>query len=107
MRTYLASTLLILLSACDGGGPVDQSIQQGVRQSAIQACIAWVPSFEMAEAAGLNGERLCTCAADRLLAGKSMADLAQGIRPDSPENRRAIVQCIADIQGSTPAVDAT
>ena len=101
MRVYSAAACLMLLGGCDGGGPIDQSIHQGVRQSAIQACIGWVPRFDIAEAAGLSSERLCTCAAERLLTGKGVAELADALRPDSPEGRKAIVQCIADMKGGT------
>jgi len=97
MKVLWGILLIVSAGACDDGGMVDQTIQRGVRQSAVQACVAWVPESQITAAAGLNADRLCACAADRLLEGKGVADLGE-LRPDSPENRAAIVQCVAQIQ---------
>ncbi len=93
----LAAMSLLSLAACDSGGVVDQSIRRGVRQSAVQACTAWVPQSEIALAAGVDPERLCGCAADRILEGKGASDLAD-LRPSSPELRAAVAQCVAEDQ---------
>lgn len=97
MRTIFATALLISLAACDDGGVIDQTIQRGVRQSAVEACTAWIPESQIAAAAGLDGPRLCACAADRIMEGKDSPELAD-LRPDSPENRAAIVQCVGELQ---------
>jgi hypothetical protein len=97
MRTFTAAALLVSLAACDGGGVIDQSIEQGVRQTAIQTCIAWVPQSDIPAAAALQAERLCACATDRMLDGKSLSELST-IRFDGPEVRAAVVQCVADRQ---------
>lgn len=104
MKAHLLSAAALLaLSGCDNGGVIDQTIQGGVRHSAVQACIAYVPQSEMATAAGLDPQRLCACAVDRMLEVRNVADLAQ-LRPDSPEGRAAIAQCIAENRSTpTPA----
>lgn len=101
MRAFLAAAALVSLAACDGGGAVDQAIERGVRESAVQACVTWVPQSEITAAAGLDAGRLCGCAADRLLEGKSVSELG-GLRPDSPESRAAIVQCVAELSSGPP-----
>ena len=97
MRLIVAFPLILLAAGCDNGGVVDTAIQQGARQSAIEACKAWMPQSEIAAAAGLDGDRLCGCAADRILDGKGVGDLAE-LRPDGPAARAAIAQCVAQIQ---------
>ena len=88
---------LLSLAACDSGGVLDQTIQRGVRQSAVQACAAWLPQSEIALAAGVDSERLCGCAATRILEGKGASELAD-LRPSSPELRAAVAQCVAEVQ---------
>lgn len=102
MRTPLLAFALVVLAGCDGGGVIDQTIQSGVRESAVQACIAWVPQSNITLAAGLDHNRLCGCAVDRMAKVRNVSDLA-GLRPDSAEGRAAIVQCIAQTR-SAPAV---
>ncbi len=92
-----AAVALLSLSACDSGGIVDQTIRQGVRESAVQACTAWVPQSQIALAAGVDTERLCGCAADRILEEKDGSELAD-LRPSSPELRAAVAQCVAEVQ---------
>lgn len=103
-RIFFGIALILTAGACDDGGVVDQTIQRGVRQSAVQACVAWVPESQIAAAAGLSADRLCACAADRLLEGRSVAVLGE-LRPDSPESRTAIVQCVAEIQPGAGRVE--
>jgi len=104
MKTLLGIVLILSLGACDDGGVVDQTIQRGVRQSAVQACVAWVPESQIAATAGLDADRLCSCAADRLLEGKDVADLGE-LRPDSPESRAAIVRCVAETQSGAGSAE--
>jgi hypothetical protein len=93
MRPVTVAALLLSLAACDGGGVIDRSIEEGVRQTAIQTCIAWVPRSDVAAAAGLQAEQLCGCATDRMLEGKSLAELP-GLRFDGPEIAAAVAACL-------------
>ena len=88
---------LLSLAACDSGGVVDQTIQRGVRQSAVQACTAWLPQSEIALAAEVDSERLCGCAATRILEGNGASEFAD-LRPSSPELRAAVAQCVMEVQ---------
>jgi len=97
MNRILAAMSLLSLAACDSGGVVDQTIQRGVQQSAVQTCTAWLPQSKIALAAGVDSERLCGCAANRILKGKGASELAD-LRPSSPELRAAVAQCVAEVQ---------
>lgn len=88
---------LLLLAACDSGGVIDQTIERGIRQSAVQACTAWIPQAEIALAAGIDPDRLCGCAADRILEGKSASEFAD-LTPSSSELRSAVAQCVVEVQ---------
>jgi hypothetical protein len=68
----------------------------------VQACMQWVPEANIPLTAGLDGQRLCACAVDRMLTVRSVSDLAE-LRPDSPQGQAAIAQCLTQIQAS-PAV---
>lgn len=97
MSRILGAMSLLSLAACDSGGVVEQTIQRGVQQSAVQACTAWLPQSEIALAAGVDPERLCGCAANRILEGKGASDLAD-LRPSSAELHAAVAQCVAEVQ---------
>ncbi len=103
MRT-LAAGLVFLLAACDVASTIDPPIPQAVRQSAIETCKAWIPQSRIAAAAGLDANRLCSCAADRILEGKGITDLPE-LRPDAPEIRAAIVKCISNDRESVSSAD--
>lgn len=105
MKTITAATALLSLAACDSGGVVDQGIREGVRQSAAQACAAWIPQSDIALAAGLAPDRLCACAADRILEGKNVTELA-AFRLGGTEIRAAIIQCAAEVQGRPKQAEA-
>ena len=93
MRSIISAAAVLTLAACDSGGVIDQTVRAGARESAVQACAAWIPQSNIAVATGLSAERLCGCAADRVLEGTS--SLSE-LRPDSAAARAAITQCIAE-----------
>lgn len=97
MSRAFAATLLLSLAACDSGGVIDQTVREGVRQSGLAACTAWVPQSDLARAAGVDTEGLCGCAANRILEGKQTAELAD-LKPSSAELRAAVTQCVAEVQ---------
>ena len=96
MKTILTAVALLSLAACDNGGVIDQSIRSGVRESAVQACTTWLPQSDIAAAASLDPDRLCGCAADRLLE-KGASPLAE-LTPESAEVRTAMTQCVAEMR---------
>ncbi|HEX8258278.1 MAG TPA: hypothetical protein VF589_11655 [Allosphingosinicella sp.] len=104
MRAILAVAALAALAGCGEGGVVDDTVRAGLRQSTVEACLAWAPESTMVEAAGISRERLCACAADRILDGgiTQLPDLS----PDNPEIREAVRQCVGEIgAGAAPGVE--
>ena len=90
---------LLSLAACDSGGVVEQSVRGGVRQSAVEACTTWLPQSEIALAAGVDPERLCGCAADRVLQDKSASELPN-LTQITGEVRAAAIACVGEITGN-------
>lgn len=99
MKRMLTGMSLLSLAACGTGGVVDQTVQHGVRQSTVRACTAWIPESQIALAAGVDSERLCGCAADRLLKDKSVSELAD-LTLSSSQLGAAVAQCVAEAQKS-------
>ena len=92
MRTILAAALaLATLAGCDS----DEAIRNEFRQGSIQSCME--ASRNSPAPPGFSWERLCTCATDRVMEGKSGRELAQ-MQPGTEEQRRIVEQCIAEIQ---------
>ena len=98
MRRIFSAAMLLALAACDSGGVVDRTVRQGVRQSAVEACIAWAPQSDFARAAGLDPEQLCACAADKLMKNRTVSDLGD-LASGSGKIQAAAAQCVAERQG--------
>jgi len=97
VRNLFAVIAFLTLVACDEGGVIDQTVQTGIRESAVQTCVEWIPQSDIAAAAGLKSDKLCACAADRFLEGKSLAEAADP-RSASEGIRSAVAQCVSEIQ---------
>jgi hypothetical protein len=81
----------VCLSGC-GGGLDDNQMLASFREHQVQSCIAGVQASPQAANLGLDGPRLCGCAIDRYMAGKSAADL-RNADPHDPALRDATHQC--------------
>jgi len=81
----------LCLPGC-GGGVGDNEMLASFREHQVQSCIAGVQSSPQAAQLGLDGPRLCGCAIDRYMAGKSAADL-RNADPHDPGLRDATHQC--------------
>lgn len=88
-----ALAALGVLCACEDS---DEALRNQFRQGSIESCL------ESARAApappGFDWERLCACATERVMEGKSGAELAQ-LEPGTPEQRRIVAQCAAEMRG--------
>lgn len=92
----IAPLLLLMAPALGACGETDEAVRNQFRQGSIQSCL---DSSRSAPAPpGFDWERLCTCATDRVMEGKSGAELAQ-LEPGTPEQRRIVSQCLAEIRG--------
>ena len=79
-----APVALLALSACGEGGMVDENLKSTVRQSIVSSCAATAEG-QVPEGVNVDLDKLCDCAADKLMAGKSVQDLVA-----NPPTRRPV-----------------
>lgn len=85
------------LTACGEGGALDESLKGGARGQLIATCEATAEG-QLPEGVSVDLNALCGCAADKVMADKSMSELASN--PPSPSDAIAAVrQCASEIGG--------
>ena len=98
------------LAGCDAYNEAyNNSFRSTFRQASIDSCISASRTSAPPQARGWDWQRLCTCATDRLMAGKSAEELSR-LASDTPEQRAAMQQCVAEVVGSSapaPAVNTS
>lgn len=101
MRTLpacLAAALVLLpLAGCGQGSAFDEAFRNSYREKGVQTC-ATQARTAMAQSgraapAGVDFDRICACAVDRIMAGKSARELMSP--PDDATQRAAVEQCAA------------
>jgi hypothetical protein len=90
MRILLAGAACAMMLAGCGGGVGDNEMRAGMREQAINSCIA--ASRTAPNAGEFDWPRLCGCATDRYMAGRTTSDL-QNADPHDPARRAASRQC--------------
>ena len=95
--------LPLLLAGC---GATAEQTRHAVRDQAVAGCVASARRTAPAGLAGYDWQGLCGCAADRLMAGRSTAELA-AIAPGGPRQREAFARCALELHragtiGATP-----
>lgn len=95
MRILFAAAPLLALAACEAA---EDSARDGFRTESIAACTESSRRAAPAPMAGFDWERLCTCATDRIMEGKSAGELLR-LQPGGPGQREAIEACFAEIAG--------
>lgn len=71
----LALLLLPLaLTACGEGSSLDESVKNGIRQQLVATCTATAQG-QIPEGVTVDTSTLCTCAADKIIADRSVKDL--------------------------------
>lgn len=93
MRIGLAFLAALPLAAC---GAAEENALKAFRDQSVAGCVETSRQAAPPAMAGLNFQRLCSCATDRIMDGKRVADLAR-MRPGDPEQREAIEQCAAQM----------
>jgi hypothetical protein len=96
-----APVALLALSACGEGGMVDENLKSTVRQSIVSSCAATAEG-QVPEGVNVDLDKLCDCAADKLMAGKSVQDLIAN-PPTSVEDLAPIKECLGEIGPVTVA----
>ena len=108
MRRLLAVATILPLTALAACGS-EESARNTFRTSSIEGCVsASRTSSVPPQMAGFDWQRLCTCATDKIMEGKTARELAQ-LTPGGPGQTEAVQQCVMDMQrdGAIPGVPKT
>ena len=97
----LATISLLSLTACGEGGALDENVKATVRQSIVASCAATAEG-QVPEGVNVDLDKVCDCAADKLMAGKSVQDLVSN-PPTSVEDLAPIKECLKEIGPVTVA----
>ena len=108
MRALPLAFLLPALAACGEGSAFDQGFRNSFREKSVETCTAEARS-QLAAAgavlpAGMDAERICGCAVDRLMEGKSATELMR--EPDAQAQQAAVERCGAELGGGGGAKPA-
>ena len=85
----------LTLTACGEGSVVDESIKTAYREKLVSACAATASGI-VPNAANIELDKICGCAADKVMEGKSATDLATTV-PGSAEDLAKIRQCATEL----------
>lgn len=92
----MRALLLVALVALAGCGEFDDSFRNSFREKSVESCTAEARAQLARSGAvlpdGMDAERICGCAVDRLMAGKSAAELMRG-EPEDRDQQRAVEEC--------------
>lgn len=92
------------LAACGEGSVVDENLKSTLRQSLVATCTANAEA-QVPEGVNVDLNKLCDCATDRLMAGKSVQDLISN-PPTSAEDFAPIKECLKEVGPVTIAPPA-
>ncbi len=81
------------LAACGEGSAFDNSFRTSYRERAVESCVAGIRSSAPA-GVRLDFNRVCQCAVDRHMEGKSATDLMGA--ENSQETTAAAEQCVME-----------
>jgi hypothetical protein len=95
----LARVFIILapvaLAGCGQGSAFDEAFRNSFRESAVSSCVSASRATPNAPQ-GVDWQRLCSCSVDRLMQGKSSAELRR-LQGNSSEQMEAVRQCAAEM----------
>jgi hypothetical protein len=96
-----ACAMTVSLAGCGGGSVSDNEMRSSLRENAVSSCIA--ASRTSPDGSRFDWPRLCGCAIDRYMAGRSTSDL-RNADPQDPSRRAASRQCAMEQLGVAPDV---
>ena len=100
----LLLALPLALSACGEGGAFDENLKSTLRQSLVSSCAATAES-QVPEGVNVDLDKVCACAADKVIADHSVKDLIAN--PPSPSEALDKVRaCVSEIGPVTIAPPA-
>lgn len=96
--------LPLALAACGEGGAIDANLKSTLRQSLVSSCAATAES-QVPEGVNVDLDKVCACAADKVMADHSVKDLVAN--PPSPaEALDKVKSCVSEIGPVTLAPPA-
>lgn len=90
------ATLALCLTACGDGSAVDESIKATYREQLVTTCSATASGYLPSSTANIDLDKICGCAADKIMEGKSATDLATTV-PGSAEDLAKIRLCATEL----------
>src|SRR5690554_3070656 len=89
-------SVIVLLAACGPGSAFDNSFRESYREKAVEGCVEG--SRRAPAAPGVDFQRICECAVDRHMQGKSATDL-MGEADDAAQSgaQETTLQCVREI----------
>ena len=91
----LAPLSLLALAACGEGSAFDESFKTTYREKFVATCVAGAEG-QIPAGVTVDLDKICTCAADKVMEGKSATDLATTV-PGSAEDLDKVKQCISEL----------
>lgn len=102
MSHYIATmhklTLLLIpltLTACGEGSAVDERIKATYREQLVATCSATASGY-LPTGANVDVDKVCGCAADKVMEGKSATDLVSTV-PGSAEDLAKVRECATEL----------
>ncbi len=97
MQKLTAPFILVslTLTACGEGSAIDESFKAGYREKAVATCTSAASGY-VPESANVDIDKICGCAADKIMEGKSATDLATTV-PGSAEDIANIRKCATEL----------
>lgn len=87
--------LALALTACGEGGVLDESVKTTVREQLVATCTATAEG-QIPEGLTVDLNRVCDCAADKVMDGKSVQDLVTN-PPTSAEDLLKVRECLNEM----------
>lgn len=95
MRIPTAIIFTLTLTACGDGSSIDESVKTRIRQQLIATCTVSAEA-QIPEGVTVDLDKLCTCAADKVMAGKSAKELITN-PPTSAEDLSVVQECVKEV----------
>ena len=103
--TGAACAMTIPLAGCGEGSAFDNGFRTSFRENAVTSCVT--ASRSAPNASRFDWQRLCGCAIDRYMNGKSSSDL-RSANPEDPALRANAEQCAMEqVNGAAGMAPAT
>lgn len=87
--------LALSVAACSEGGVLDESVKTTVREQLVATCTATAEG-QIPEGVTVDVNQVCSCAADKVMDGKSVQDLVTN-PPTSAEDLTQVRECLKEM----------